>query len=227
MPIKETELYRPVADYLQQLGFVVRGEVKGCDVAALRNNELLVVELKRGLTIDLLIQAANRQRIADAVYIAIPRPPKGMRGKRWQGITDIIKRLDLGLIVVSIKKGNSYAEAVVHPGDVLPKQIPARRKAVVTELMNRSIDLNSGGSTRTKLYTAYRENAVCIAKILKEQGPLSPKELRALGTGQRTYTILYKNHYGWFRRVGKATYDLTDKGRSECNCFPDLTISAT
>ena len=47
-PLREKDLYGPVRDYLENLGYQVKGEVKDCDIAALRDGELIVVELKRG-----------------------------------------------------------------------------------------------------------------------------------------------------------------------------------
>jgi hypothetical protein len=39
----ETTLYAPVKRYLERLGFMVKGEVCGCDLVALRENEPPVV----------------------------------------------------------------------------------------------------------------------------------------------------------------------------------------
>ena len=73
----ESDLYGPVRDYLQDLGYEVKGEVKSCDVTAMRDGELIVVELKRGFTLELIYQAINRQRVADGVYVAVPLPKRG------------------------------------------------------------------------------------------------------------------------------------------------------
>ena len=51
--LRESDLYGPVRDYLENLGYQVKGEVKDCDIAALRDGELIVVELKRGVTLEL------------------------------------------------------------------------------------------------------------------------------------------------------------------------------
>ena len=42
----ETELYLPVKAFLEAQGYRVRGEVKNCDIAATKDDELLIVELK-------------------------------------------------------------------------------------------------------------------------------------------------------------------------------------
>ena len=36
-PLRESDLYGPVRDYLENLGYQVKGEVKDCDIAALRD----------------------------------------------------------------------------------------------------------------------------------------------------------------------------------------------
>ena len=51
---KESGLYGPVRDYLEKLGYEVKGEVKDCDITAMRDGELIVVELKRGFTLELV-----------------------------------------------------------------------------------------------------------------------------------------------------------------------------
>ena len=60
-------------------GYQVQGEVDGCDITAIMGDELVVVELKTSFNLKLLSQAVKRQRVADSVYVAIPKP-KGGRG---------------------------------------------------------------------------------------------------------------------------------------------------
>jgi len=48
--------------------------------------------------------------------------------------------------------------------------------------------------------------------MLKHKGLLSPKQLRALGTGVKTQSILSYNVYGWFDRVKRGTYSLNQAG---------------
>ena len=70
----ETDLYKPVYDYLVRQGYTVHSEVKNCDITAIKGEELIVVELKTSFNLKLLAQGAKRQRIADSVYVAIPVP---------------------------------------------------------------------------------------------------------------------------------------------------------
>lgn len=80
--LRESDLYGPVRDYLEGLGYEVKGEVRDCDITALRDGELIVVELKRGFTLELVYQAMDRQRIADGVYVAVPLPRRGYLSPR-------------------------------------------------------------------------------------------------------------------------------------------------
>ena len=58
--MKETDLYLPIKAFLEDQGYEVKAEVIDCDVVAVRNDEPpLIVELKKGLTIDLLLQGIN------------------------------------------------------------------------------------------------------------------------------------------------------------------------
>ena len=61
-----------------------------------------------------------------------------------------------------------------------------------------------------KVNTAYRERCVKIACLLEAHGAQSAKSLREMGAARDTYNILYGNHFGWFKKIAKGTYDLTE-----------------
>ncbi len=211
--IREVDLYPPVRDYLEQHGYLVRGEVLGCDITALKGEDLVVIELKRQITLELLIQATRRQRVTDSVYVAAPRPEK-MPPRKWRGILHLLRRLELGLILVSFGGGKARVEVAFHPVPFSRRKQAPQRRAILREMGGRSADLNAGGSTRRKLVTAYRENALRIAWRLDLLGPQCPKALRLLGTGEKTQAILADNVYGWFERVERGVYALTEQGKA-------------
>lgn len=218
----ERELYGPVRDYLVARGYVVRGEVKGCDLTATRGDDLLAVEFKREFNTALLIQAAQRQRAADSVYVAVPRPAEGLRTKRWRGICHLLRRLELGLLLVNPSGPGPAVEVAFHPLPYERKRLKKAKRAILDEMSGRSGDFNEGGSVRRRLVTAYRENAIHIACCLAEYGPLSPKTLRAMGTGPKTLSILAGNYYGWFERVERGVYRLTVRGGEDLAAYPEL-----
>ncbi len=220
--IKETDLYPPLHDYLVGNGYVVRSEVEGCDVAATKDDELVLIEIKRNFSTSLLAQAVRRQRVTPSVYVAIPKPSGKQSKKQWKGTQLILRRLELGLIVVNLRAKPARVDVVFHPTPFARRMSKRHRQAVLREMEGRSADLNVGGANRTKLVTAYRESAIHIACCLDRYGALSPAKLRALNTGPKTTSILYSDVYGWFDRIGRGLYDLRKKGRVALREYADL-----
>jgi hypothetical protein len=219
----ETDLARPLCDWLSEQGYTVRSEVRDCDIAALRGDELLIVEIKKTLSLALLVQAAERQRMTDSVYVAVPRPSS--KWKWWKenrGVFHLLRRLAVGLILVSPSNGGPPVDVVFRPQPLVRRRRAPSRRAVMAEIAGRMADFNTAGSSRTKLVTAYRENAVHVACALLGRGGMAPARLRELGTGPKTQSILRDNVYGWFERTGRGVYRLSDCGRRELKDYPEL-----
>ena len=215
----ETDLYQPIRKYLVSHGYTVRGEVRDCDVVAVKGDELVAIELKRGFSTGLLVQATKRQRIVDSVYVALPRPESV---RAWRGKQHLLRRLELGLIWVSLDSKEPKVEVVFHPLPFQRQKRKQAKRAVLREIARRSDDFNTGGSSRRKIVTGYRENAIRIACLLERFGRLSPRQLRALGTGTKTHSILYSNFYGWFERVERGVYELGTRGQTELAQYPEV-----
>lgn len=198
----ERELYGPVRDYLAGLGYDVKGEVCHCDITAARDGELIVVELKRGFTLELIYQAMERQKIADGVYVAVPLPGRGYLAPRVREMQALCRRLELGLIFVGFSsKGVPQIDVAVHPGEASrPRPDKKRRLAVLREHEGRTGNRNTGGVTRQKILTLYKEQALRVAAILRDSGPLTAGAVRALGGPENTAAILGRNVLKWFVR---------------------------
>ncbi len=215
----ETDLSPPIRALLEAQGFTVRSEVKHCDITAVRGEELVIVELKRRFDATLLLQAVKRQQLTDSVYVALPRP---VWNRHWRSIRLLLRRLELGLLLVSLNRATAPVEVAFHPLPYVRRKRKRAKRAVLQEIENRSGDFNQGGSRGRKLATAYRENAIHIACCLERFGPLRPAQLRALGTGPKTLSILYANFYGWFERVDRGVYALRAQGQAGLKEFPPL-----
>jgi hypothetical protein len=220
---RETDLYPPLRDFLVSQGFTVRGEVRGCDIVATRGDEVVIIEMKLQLNLQLLIQGARRQRMSDSVYVAVPRPdgsdPKGHQ----RGVQLLVRRLELGLIHVALESPVPTVQVLFHPLPYERKKNGNARRAVLREIAGRSGDYTPGGSTRVPILTAYREQCLRVACGLDLFGPLSPAELRSLGTGTKTLSILSGNFYEWFERVERGVYALRGDGREALGQYPELT----
>ena len=221
----ETDLYLPVKTYLEQHGYQVNAEVKNCDIVASKEKDIIVVELKTSINLTLLAQAVSRQSISDSVYIAVPAPRS--KNKQWRNILRVVKRLELGLLLVEEGAMGLVTHKQFDPLPVQRRKNSRKRKAVIKEIAERSGDYNTGGSTRKKLMTAYRETSILIACCLGRLGPSSPKTLRTLGTGEKTTGILGKNHYGWFQRLERGLYQVTEAGLLEASSHQEVFDQAT
>lgn len=215
----EVDLYEPIAQYFTGQDYVVHGEVKDCDMTAHKEDELIIIELKKSLTVELLIQAAKRQRLTELVYIAIPKPTYRLSSQKWRNICYLMRRLELGLIIVTFRGDESQMEIVFEPKSFdrvkSMKRSKKKRDQLLAELDGRHANYNVGGSTQTKIMTAYKENCIHIACCLARFGASSPKSLRQLGTGQKTQSVLSKNYYGWFTRIERGIYDINERGLRE------------
>lgn len=222
----EVDLFKPVQGYFAKQGYEVYGEVNDCDVVALKGDELVIVELKLSLNVDLLIQATNRQRLTDQVYVAVPKPKYKKNSKKWHDLCHLIKRLELGLFVVTFLKSGPKLEVVVEPGPFNRQNsiqtYKRKRVKLLEEINGRNVNDNVGGSHQTKIMTAYKENCIHIAYCLERYGPLSPKNLRQMGTGEKTQSILHQNYYGWFDRVDRGVYSISKLGKKELKEFPQV-----
>ncbi|MHA6252200.1 DUF2161 family putative PD-(D/E)XK-type phosphodiesterase [Oceanobacillus sp. CAU 1775] len=224
--IYETDLYGPIQQYFHALGYKVQAEVNDCDVVAFKDDTLIIVELKLNLNISLLTQAVKRQRYTPDVYIAIPKPKTSLRRRKWRDLVHLVRRLELGLILVDFE-GKIPSIKIVHEPSPFDRKRSAQqskkgRDKLIKEANARRSNNNIGGSTRVTTMTAYKEKCIQIAFYLDHLGPMSASALRKLNTGDRTYGILYDNYYKWFERVGRGVYGLTEVGRETYKEYPEI-----
>ena len=209
---KETDLYEPVRAFLEEEGYQVQAEVKGCDIAAVKDGQMVIVELKKAFNLKLVYQGMERQSLTEHVFVAIPRPKKGQREKAWKDMLKLLKRLELGLLTVALDSPLQTVDVVLEPSDSLAWKNRKKREKVQAELENRQVDANVGGMTRRKIMTAFREKSIRVACLLEKEGQLSLAEFRERGM-EDCVGLLSKNYDKWFRRVEKGVYALSEKGK--------------
>ncbi len=215
----ETALYPPVKAFLERQGYVVRGEVRGCDLVARRGDEApVIVELKLRFTLSLLLQGVDRLALSPLVYLAVPRPLARTRGLRPDAkpVRKLCRRLGLGLILIG---GRGAVEVIEDPVPYRPRQAKRRTNLLLGEFERRRGDLNVGGGSRTPIVTAYRQDALRCVRALAAAGPMRLGELRVVSGVTAAAPILQRNVYGWFDRVGRGTYGLTAAGKQALNHF--------
>lgn len=217
----ETSLYAPVKRFLEGQGYTVKGEVGRCDVVARRADEPpLVVELKTGLNLELLLQGVQRLSLTETVYLAVPNP-RGASPVFDKRMHKLLRRLGLGLLLVHPPSARGQVvEVALDPVPYTPRLNKKRAARLLGEFVRRVGDPNKGGSTtRVKLVTAYRQEALRMASVLAVRGPQSPAALKLDAEAPKAGIILRDDHYGWFERVERGIYALTPAGITALKSF--------
>lgn len=219
---KETDLYLPVKLFLEKNQYQVKGEVVGCDLVAVRDDQIIIVELKTHFNLELVLQGVKRQTFSEHVYLAVEAPQR-CKTSRWQDILRLCRRLGLGLMTVSfLTKQSPRVEVCCEAEPVGSGSNYRKRKSIKQEFAARTGDFNEGGSCRRPVVTAYREQALLILAELSSSGPSSPKQLQTLLNLPKTASILQNNVYGWFVRIQRGLYGITPQGEKALNIYADI-----
>jgi hypothetical protein len=226
----EVSLYAPVKKFFERLGFEVKGEIRGCDLVAVRPGEpplVVIGELKLGFSLELVLQAVDRMALADEVWLAVAATRRGR--DRDARARKLCRLLGLGLLAVSPSRGT--VEILCEPAPYQPRKNALKRKLALREFERRRGDPTQGGSTRMPIMTAYRQQALECAAALRD-GPKRPRDLVPLAPDAPK--ILLRNVYGWFERAARGLYRLTPAGEAAlaamprpagCAITPDLALS--
>jgi hypothetical protein len=217
----ETTLYLPVKRFLERLGFTVKGEVGGCDLVALSADDPPVVvigELKLAFNLELVLQAVDRAGACDEVWLAARMSARGKGRESDARYRNLCRRLGFGMLGVT---AGGEVEVLVKPATAAPRRNPKKRSRLVAEHTRRKGDPTAGGSTRAPIMTAYRQQALACASAMA----LGPRKIRELKPEfPKAPFILRDNFYGWFDRIDRGVYDLTDAGRAALKRWPQQPI---
>ena len=216
----ETKLYRPVKAFLEGLGFTVKGEVGGCDLVGVTEDgaKLLVIgELKLTFTLELVLQGVDRAAACDEVWLAARLSRRGKGRESDVRFRHLCRRLGFGMLGVS---ASGEVQILVSPAAALPRKDSARRSRLVDEHRRRQGDPVEGGGSRAPIMTAYRQQALVLAAALASQ-PGRPRDLKT--SAPDAAKILLNDVYGWFARIERGVYALTDAGRAALARWPQAS----
>ncbi|MFW5643570.1 MAG: DUF2161 family putative PD-(D/E)XK-type phosphodiesterase [Alkalispirochaeta sp.] len=224
--MKEEELFDPLHIWLTGQGYHVSSEVRGCDLVATtpeNPEELIVIEMKTRMTLDLVNQGVQRKEVTESVYLAVPLV--GSRGtlRNARRTLATLRRLELGLLYVRFLRSGTRVETALHPRPFEPRRRRKRRQAILREIDHRYAELDRAGMVGNEpRFTAYRQRAIRIANILAAESPLQPRTIRDRGGAAECGVILRANHYGWFERVARGWYGITPAGREAVTRYAEI-----
>jgi len=211
--MKESDLFFPVKEFFEGMGYTVDGEVGGMDMLMVKDQQYIGVELKNELNFKLVLQGAKRQKEFEQVYIAI-WTPKSLFSKSFKDKIYLLNRLGLGLMTVSSKskRVSIITEPVVHPLKNYRTRNKRKTARVKKEFASRRMKMNTGGVTQQKILTSYREDALLVLDYIYQHGSSKASVIKKEIGIDKSYTIVYQNHYGWFMKEDKGIYGITETG---------------
>ncbi|GAB6106288.1 DUF2161 family putative PD-(D/E)XK-type phosphodiesterase [Fusibacter bizertensis] len=218
MNFKETDLHDPVKKWFEMQGCEVKAEVKSIDMVGIYNELLIAIELKLKLNLEVINQAVERQSIADLVYIAVVHDFKAVETKRFKMTLLTLKRLNLGLLLINFRASEPIVFEMLKPESFdfeKSKSLKKNKRAtIVKEFNKRSGNFNKAGSSKAKLMTAYREECLYVAYLMQEYDLSKAKQFEPFDIKSiKAISIFSKNYHGWFQKVEKGVYQLSEQGR--------------
>ena len=218
---READLYAPVKAYLQRQGYDVKGEVGAVDVMAVRKGDpAVLVELKLGFTLALFHQGIDRLAVTDLVYVAVPEKAGKAAQRSLKDNVKLARRVGLGVLAVRMRDGHVTAHA--DPGGYVPRKQPKSAKRLLKAFDRLKGDPNEGGATRHGIVTGYRQDALLCARFLAVHGPSAGAKVKEWAEVPLATRIMADDHYGWFERVSRGVYGLTDAGRKGLADWADV-----
>ena len=212
--MQETELFKPIESYLITQGYTVRGEIGSMDVFAMKGEHSIAVELKTSISLKLIYQAVERQKIADAVYIAVPKSAIKSHRDSYPSFILLLKRLSIGLLIIYADQVEVVLDAKEFDLSLSRKRNTAKKTKLIHEFTHLKQNVNIGG-LRGKKMTLYKEKVIKIANVLLENPVLSPKQIKNYTQIEEVSSILQKNYYGWFMKHARGLYGLSELGVKE------------
>lgn len=214
--MQEVDLYPPLKSYLEGQGYEVKGEILNCDVVALREGEgPIIIELKLSLNMTILLQAVDRLKLSNTIYIGVPKGLSVLKKRRKQ-VTKLFRMMGLGLVIIDPHVKVGGIDVLCDPGEYKPRQVKKQTQRLLKEFQERVGDPNQGGTSMKRgLMTAYRQKALAISQYLMTHGATKASIIAKSLEEPKTRAILYDNVYGWFDRLGSGVYTISPRGQSE------------
>lgn len=206
--MKESDLFKPVANLLKAQGYVVQGEIKHLDVFAVKGKTTIAIEMKLAINLKLIYQVVDRLKLVDLVYLAVPQKVLKALKRQQKLLLALLRKLEVGLITVQDDRAIVVLEA--KPFDAVQSHQRNKRKqqGLMKEFLQR-LDHPQIGGVKGLRITAYRLRAMKIKDVMTQGKTYTIQQLKALTKVYDVASILRHNYYGWFSHPSRGLYALS------------------
>jgi len=111
--MNESDLYPPVKAWLEARGYEVHVEMWDCDVIGVKGEHIVVVELKRRMTWELITQLRERIFWADEAWAAVPYPP--IKSPDCRAFYNALRREGIGALTFPNGRAHEHRKARQQP----------------------------------------------------------------------------------------------------------------
>ena len=126
----------------------------------------------------------------------------------------------MGVMTVRLRDG--FVEVLAQPGPYAARTSTRKRDRLLAAFDRLQGDPNAGGATRHGIVTGYRQDALRCARYLAEHGPAQGAVVSKAAAVPTATTIMRDDHYGWFEKVSRGVYALSDQGRQGLADYGDV-----
>ncbi len=190
----EQELAIPVVEWLQSQHWDVYQEVQFfsggpiMDIVAVRDNIMMVVEVKKSLGLAVMAQAKRSLWQSHYTAVAVPKPVYRAYSSNPERefAKSICKSLGIGVIEVSGIRDGKFVRQEVDPK--LIRTSHSQAKCHMECLHEGHKTSSTAGSANGGHWTPYRQTMDNVKRILKQHGPLTLKEIMKILKGDHHYS---------------------------------------
>ena len=161
------------------------------------------------------MQAVDRLSLSPVVYVGVPKHCSAL-SKKPKSVLKLFKVLGIGLLTIDPNRDSGSVSILLDPTDYRPRVSKLKQARLLREFEHRVGDPNHGGSaSKAGVVTAYRQSAIRIALLLRDQGPTRAVLVARQAEESKARDIMYRNYYGWFEPVARGVYRLSPRGAVE------------
>lgn len=179
--MKETDLAKPVIEYLESFHYDVYQEVSCgagvADILGVMGRKIWIVELKKSLSIQLLEQAIKRLQWAHYVSICIPMPLSKSSIDSLL-VNEILDNYGIGVFFVNTHYFQPGAKSVsVNKSPKLNRHVPEKHLNMLLRSLDPRMKNNKAGCVSGERWTPFKGFCEEVTVLVNRHNGITPIEM--------------------------------------------------
>jgi len=175
--VTETDLAKPIIDYLESFHWDVYQEVSCgagvADILGVMGRRIWIVELKKSLSIQLLEQAIKRLKWAHYVSICIPTPSSKSSVNSFL-VNEILDNYGIGVFFANIDHSSSVT---IKKSPKVNRHVPEKHLKKLLNSLDPRLKNNQAGCVAGERWTPFKGFCKEVTDIVKRHPGITPVEM--------------------------------------------------